>query len=488
MAERTERSTAGIVAQILDERACPSQEGTLRAARFSLIALDEGEDEDLPQALADRLDITLDLNGVSIREADASLSAGALPGKKEIDRVQIPEGIEKAFAELSLHFPGGSLRKLIALNRLAGTIAALERASTVNETHAAAAIRLCAGVSLGEVANGEPETMHQETNGAHPDQQDHGSQDDYSNGSDNDSTGDAENAADMLVAIQAAAHVAALKLDRQEQRRSRASAKTGKSGARTMKSRRGRPVGLALQPPYPEARPDVPATLRTAIPWQKLRKRGLGAETGAGPGPLKILPSDFRYARYAHHTESTAIFAVDASGSTALARLTEAKGAIELLLADCYVRRDNVALIAFRGTGAETLLEPTRSLVRAKRSLTGLPGGGPTPLAKGIARSLELAGSVRRRGQSPLIVYLTDGNGNIALDGKADRAQAKSEADRLARQSAALGYRSIVIDIANRPRDTARALAEAMKAEYCPLPFASAAAVSTIVGRRLQAG
>ena len=42
--------------------------------------------------------------------------------------------------------------------------------------------------------------------------------------------------------------------------------------------------------------------------------------------------------------------------------------AVELLLADCYVRRDRVALIAFRGNGAELLLPPTRSLVRAKRS------------------------------------------------------------------------------------------------------------------------
>jgi Mg-chelatase subunit ChlD len=45
-----------------------------------------------------------------------------------------------------------------------------------------------------------------------------------------------------------------------------------------------------------------------------------------------ILPSDFRYIRFRHRTESTAIFAVDASGSTAMERLAEAKGAIELLL------------------------------------------------------------------------------------------------------------------------------------------------------------
>jgi Mg-chelatase subunit ChlD len=182
-----------------------------------------------------------------------------------------------------------------------------------------------------------------------------------------------------------------------------------------------------------------------------------------------ILPSDFRYIRFRHRTESTAIFAVDASGSTAMERLAEAKGAIELLLGDCYVRRDQVALISFRGLSAETLLEPTRSLVRAKRSLTGLPGGGPTPLAGAIRRSLEIAGMVQRRGQSPLIVYLTDGSGNIALDGKADRVRAGEDAQMLARHGAALGYRSILIDISRRPREATRDLARSMQAQYCPL-------------------
>ncbi|MCK7475433.1 MAG: hypothetical protein MZV49_22590 [Rhodopseudomonas palustris] len=65
-----------------------------------------------------------------------------------------------------------------------------------------------------------------------------------------------------------------------------------------------------------------------------------------------------------------------------------------------------MALIAFRGQGAEVILPPTRSLVRAKRSLAGLPGGGGTPLAAGSMQALLLlAQAEQRRGHTPVAVH-----------------------------------------------------------------------------------
>ena len=116
---------------------------------------------------------------------------------------------------------------------------------------------------------------------------------------------------------------------------------------------------------------------------------------------LRMSPEDFRVTRYKQRTQTLTIFVVDASGSTALNRLAEAKGAVELLLADCYIRRDQVAVVAFRGRKAEILLPPTRSLVRAKRGLAGLPGGGGTPLARRSRPRRPLAMLARRRGETP---------------------------------------------------------------------------------------
>jgi magnesium chelatase subunit D len=224
-------------------------------------------------------------------------------------------------------------------------------------------------------------------------------------------------------------------------------------------------------------------TLRAAAPWQRLRRRETDAEavTALQRMRIKIRPEDFHITRYKQRSESTAIFVVDASGSAALHRLAEAKGAVELLLADCYVRRDRVAVIAFRGRSAELLLPPTRSLVRAKRCLAGMAGGGGTPLATAIDATLALAGSSRRRGEAPTVVLLTDGRANIARDGSGDRARAESDALAAARRARLAGVTALLIDTAPRPQILARRLAEEMRAVYLPLPYADAAALSTAV-------
>jgi len=191
-----------------------------------------------------------------------------------------------------------------------------------------------------------------------------------------------------------------------------------------------------------------------------------------------VRPEDFRIARFRQRAQTTSIFVVDASGSAALHRLAEAKGAVELLLADCYVRRDRVALVAFRGQRAELMLPPTRSLVRAKRSLAGLPGGGGTPLAAGIDMAVELAASLARRGDTPVLVLLTDGRANVSRNGSGGRAAAEADALAASRAVKLAGFAALLIDTSPRPELQAERIATAMGARYLPLPHADAHAVS----------
>jgi magnesium chelatase subunit D len=196
---------------------------------------------------------------------------------------------------------------------------------------------------------------------------------------------------------------------------------------------------------------------------------------------LSLRASDLRIARLRERTETTTIFAIDASGSSALHRLAEAKGAVELLLADCYVRRDRVAVVAFRGRAAEVLLPPTRSLVRAKRSLASLPGGGGTPLAAGIDAVAGLAEGVSRRGGSSVLVFLTDGRANVARDGTGGRARADEDARDAARRLRVAGYATLLLDTSPQPAPAAQLLAATMAAAYVPLPRADAASIAAPV-------
>ncbi|MEM7599562.1 MAG: VWA domain-containing protein, partial [Pseudomonadota bacterium] len=165
-------------------------------------------------------------------------------------------------------------------------------------------------------------------------------------------------------------------------------------------------------------------------------------------------------------------------GSAAMARMAEAKGAVELMLAQAYAKRDQVALIGFRGEQAEVLLAPTRSLVQAKKQLAGLPGGGGTPLASGLQTALELAELGRVRGFSPALALLTDGRANVALDGAHGRAQARDDAQAMARALAMQGLKSVVIDTAQRPGREGGDLAGWLMGDYLALPRADAHAIS----------
>jgi magnesium chelatase subunit D len=254
----------------------------------------------------------------------------------------------------------------------------------------------------------------------------------------------------------------------------------GQAGAAQSNFKRGRPLGPVRGQLRDGARLHVLATLRAAAPWQRLRRQGRPEPTG-GARRIEVRKDDFHIMRFKQHRSTTTVFVVDASGSAALHRLAEAKGAVELLLADCYVRRDRVAVISFRGPGAELLLPPTRSLARAKRSLAGLPGGGGTPLASALQTAQDLASQIARTGDTPVVVLLTDGRANIARDGTPGRSKAGEDALQAARAFAADGLSCLLIDTSPQPQPTAQALAQAMRAHYVPLPHADAQGLSAAV-------
>ena len=236
--------------------------------------------------------------------------------------------------------------------------------------------------------------------------------------------------------------------------------------------RSGRPIGTRRPRRGARRRPNLLATLKAAIPHQRLRAIDAGErDTATGERPtLRVRRDDFRVTRYRRPTRTTTLFVVDASGSAAMHRLAEAKGAVESLLAECYVRRDRVALITFRGDDASLDLEPTRSLVRARRTLVGLPGGGGTPLAAGLDLAADQLERLIASGETPVAVIMTDGRANVSRDGTGGRPRARDDAEQAARRLARLGARLLFVDTGPRPRPEPQRLAALMRARYLALP------------------
>jgi magnesium chelatase subunit D len=150
---------------------------------------------------------------------------------------------------------------------------------------------------------------------------------------------------------------------------------------------------------------------------------------------------------------------IDSSGShAAQERMRLVKGATLDLLTRSFKNGDEVAIIVFRGTAAQVLLEPSRSVHEASTALEYLPTGGRTPLAD----ALNLARTYLT--PTTVLILLTDGRANVPL-GAGDPWQ---EALDVASQ---IKTRALVIDTENSSERLGRPLklAEALAAEYVRL-------------------
>jgi magnesium chelatase subunit D len=483
MAERLSQANAARIAAVLDTREVIVERDAIAArqpSRLGVIALHEGvEDERPPAALCDRLAIHIDLGSVrSIFGSSPPPSKDAIAlARARLFTVRAHDEVVTAICEASLTLGIASSRAPFLALQVARASAALCCREAIEREDLEIAARLVLAPRATQLpADDEPEATDADFDGDAELPRGDGEPDPNPSNSDK-SLGD-------LVLKAASAHLpadvlASLKLSGGVRSRKPPSGRTGI----VRRSQRGRPVGSRRGDLRGGARLHLIDTIVAAVPWQPLRRRERAAFMTAGHVPrlIEVRREDFHVTHFRQRTQTTTVFVVDASGSAALNRLAEAKGAVEHLLADCYVRRDQVALIAFRRAGAELLLPPTRSLVRAKRSLAGLPGGGGTPLASGIDAARDLAQALRARGQTPAIVFLTDGQANIARDGTAGRAKAEHDALASARLIRLDAISALLIDTSPRSQPLAQRIAAEMGATYLALPHAHAAALSKIV-------
>lgn len=449
MAERMDGSIAGRLAQALDEGAA------------ALVLLDDAaEPEEAPPAsLTERLAFACDLSA-SRRWQGVALAppAGALADVAPLDHDAL--GALAATAEA---LGVDSLRALIHASEAARGLAALAGRDAAGKADLAGAVRLVLAPRATRLPPQEAEAPPPEEPPPPPD----GERDDQS---DSEQQQQEPDLSEILVEAARAAIPAGLLESLAQGKAPRRAASSG-TGQKRKAATRGKPLGAQPGMPRGGHKLALIDSLRAAVPWQAVRRREQGADAAS---PIIMRKEDLRIRRFEERAARVTIFAVDASGSAAAARLAEAKGAVELMLGQAYVTRSEVALVAFRGASAELLLPPTRSLTRARRTLAELPGGGGTPLALGLNAAREVAEAVIAKGRSAALVILTDGRANIAADGSPGRPQAAADAEAAARAIAARGIDALVVDISARPGPEGAALAQALGGRFLALPRADA--------------
>ena len=445
--------------------------GATHASRFGLVALDESQ-EDEPGAaskLKERLALWIDIDAVDIAKSQEKiehLSAHELAEVRALlVKIQPKEEEMRALCEVAFALGIDSMRAPLLALRLACVHAAIHDRAFLEEED----LRIAAQMVLSPRATRVP--SNQDTESAPP--QEPPPQPDASNAEQDAAQEDTppppptepESLEDTILAA-ALASLPPKLLDQLllGASKTKPQSSSGNSGQAHMSRQRGRPLSPRLGRPTSGARLHLLATLRAAAPKQKLRTKHAGQK-------IAIRTEDFYIQRFAHKAASCIIVAMDASGSAALERLAEAKGAVEILLQQSYARRDSVCVIAFRGAQAQTLLPATRSLVRAKKALAGLPGGGGTPIALALKHATEQAQALQRQGITPLLVMLSDGKANVTIDGVGGRTQAQADALQWAKQWSNHGFASLWIDTALQPTGQAQELANVMQARYLPMPY-----------------
>jgi len=496
MAERISTHTIAHILQVVDrgEVRHPQNTAELSSCAFGMIALDEGiaPDESMHPRLAEHMAFEVRLDPLSLNDCTDFLEITPTviaEAKKRLSEIECDARFIESLLQSAAAFGVDSIRAGLFAVRTAKALAALRNQDVVTEDEVVDAARLVLTHRATRMPSSREEQEPDESaDDAEPpnEEQDPQEQDDPNQNGDGDTDANEpkenmeqpsrDDLEELLIeAIKAGIPANALaQLNTELGRANSKQGSKGQFGQLQKNANSGRPAESWRGLPKGGKRLDLLKTIRAAVPWQTMRQ----AESRLKPpsvsnqrSRIQIRADDLHIKRYQQRQGVVTIFLVDASGSSATQRLAEAKGAVEQLLADCYIRRDEVAMIALRGRTAEVVLPPTRSLVRAKRNLAALPGGGGTPLATGFAAVNAMALSIRRKGMTPLIVVMTDGVANVTLEGVGGRERAHQDALHTARQLRAAGHAILFIDTASAPQALAEALANEMNAQYLPLPY-----------------
>lgn len=479
MVERMDLQAIALISQALDEK-----NAFEKSTHFGVIAFDESDsvDESISPRLLDRLAFELYLDQLSLADIKESLEVNAEDveeARKLLPSVTCSDEYLEVMTKAGFSLGVSSFRANHFALEVAKTLAALRGLVEVSQDEVIDAARLVYTPSkrafIPPEMDQSEDQSHEDRNDQDPENQQEDSQSDPESPDEIKQEQPSEQELEDIIvqAVKASIPPKLLRQSKDMMRAGKSAAHvSGKSGSIQKNFLSGRPLGARKGRPTDGKRLDILKSIRAAIPWQRLRKGMLvNSQANQPHSRIDFRAEDLHIKQYLRRRGTVTIFLVDASGSSATQRLAEAKGALEELLAQCYIRRDEVAMLSMRGAKAEVVLPPTRSLARAKRNLAALPGGGGTPLASGFRAANEMAISLQRKGLTPIIVIMSDGKANVNLQGVGGRVGAHADALTAAKELRLKNHRVLFVDTSPQPEILAQELSGTMAAQYFPLPF-----------------
>jgi magnesium chelatase subunit D len=136
--------------------------------------------------------------------------------------------------------------------------------------------------------------------------------------------------------------------------------------------------------------------------------------------PLRFIREDLRQKIKKKKGGYSLVFVVDASSSMGIhGRMSLVKSLLNAYLKECYLRRDRVALVAFRHQQSQLIQPFTGNLGRVRQSLRQLPLGGKTPLAEGLRLGFRALAQERFKypRSRQVLVLVSDGKPNLSFSG-----------------------------------------------------------------------
>ncbi len=134
-------------------------------------------------------------------------------------------------------------------------------------------------------------------------------------------------------------------------------------------------------------------------------------------GTIKVKNEDLRDKIRKHGARASIALVVDISGSMFTERkANRVKNILNKIIEDTNRHKDKISVIGFRGEEAEVIIPTTRRITAFKEQVDNITVGGTTPLASGLKKGLEILKKEKDKDFVPMMVILTDGMPNVAID------------------------------------------------------------------------